>query len=95
MQNLCYNPHITNLYFGGKIMILERLKKLVAQQFGVNEDDVTAETSFIDDLDADSIDIVEFIMSVEEEFGLPETDESALEGVRTVGDVAAYVQDKQ
>ncbi len=76
-------------------MILERLKKLVAQQFGVNEDDVTAETSFIDDLDADSIDIVEFIMSVEEEFGLPETDESALEGVRTVGDVAAYVQDKQ
>lgn len=95
MQNLCYNPHITNLYFGGKIMILERLKKLVAEQFGVNEDDVTAETSFIDDLDADSIDIVEFIMSVEEEFGLPETDESALEGVRTIGDVAAYVQDKQ
>ncbi|MBQ2819023.1 MAG: acyl carrier protein [Clostridia bacterium] len=76
-------------------MILERLKKLVAEQFGVNEDDVTAETSFIDDLDADSIDIVEFIMSVEEEFGLPETDESALEGVRTIGDVAAYVQDKQ
>jgi len=95
MQNLCYNPHITNLYFGGNIMILERLKKLVAEQFGVNEDDVTAETSFIDDLDADSIDIVEFIMSVEEEFGLPETDESALEGVRTIGDVAAYVQDKQ
>ena len=76
-------------------MILERLKKLVAEQFGVNEDDVTAETSFIDDLDADSIDIVEFIMSVEEEFGLPETDESALEGVRTIGDVAAYVQDKE
>ena len=76
-------------------MILERLKKLVAEQFGVNEDDVTAETSFIDDLDADSIDIVEFIMSVEVEFGLPETDESALEGVRTIGDVAAYVQDKQ
>lgn len=76
-------------------MILETLKKLVAQQFGVNEDDITAETSFVDDLDADSIDIVEFIMSVEEEFGLPETDEAALEGVRTVGDVAAYVQDKQ
>lgn len=76
-------------------MIIERLKKLVAQQFGVDEADVSAETSFIDDLDADSIDIVEFIMSVEEEFGLPETDESALEGIRTVGDIANYVQDKQ
>jgi acyl carrier protein len=80
---------------GGNIMILERLKKLVANQFGVPEEEVSAETSFIDDLDADSIDIVEFIMSVEEEFGLPETDESALEGIRTVGDIAAYVQDKQ
>ena len=76
-------------------MILEKLKELIAQQFGVNADDITAETSFIEDLEADSIDIVEFIMSVEEEFGLGETEESALEGIRTVGDVAEYVKDRQ
>lgn len=76
-------------------MVLEKLKELIAQQFGVNADDITAETSFIEDLEADSIDIVEFIMSVEEEFGLGETEESALEGIRTVGDVAEYVKDRQ
>lgn len=76
-------------------MVIEKLKELIAQQFGVNADDITAETSFIEDLEADSIDIVEFIMSVEEEFGLGETEESALEGIRTVGDVAEYVKDRQ
>ncbi|MBQ2866611.1 MAG: acyl carrier protein [Clostridia bacterium] len=76
-------------------MVLEKLKELIAQQFGVNADDITAETSFIDDLEADSIDIVEFIMAVEEEFGLGETEESALEGIKTVGDVAEYVKDRQ
>lgn len=76
-------------------MILEKLKELIAQQFSVDADSITAETRFIEDLDADSIDIVEFIMAVEEEFGLGETEESALEGIRTVGDIANYVKDKQ
>ena len=76
-------------------MILEKLKELIAQQFGVDADSITAETRFIEDLDADSIDIVEFIMAVEEEFGLGETEESALEGIRTVGDIADSVKDKQ
>jgi acyl carrier protein len=76
-------------------MILEKLRELVAQQFDVDVNDVTAETRFIDDLDADSIDIVEFIMAVEDEFELSETDETALENIKTVGDVAAYVQSKQ
>ena len=76
-------------------MILEKLKELIAQQFGVDADSITAETRFNEDLDADSIDIVEFIMAVEEEFGLGETEESALEGIRTVGDIADYVKDKQ
>ena len=76
-------------------MVLEKLKALIAQQFGVDIGSITAETSFIEDLDADSIDIVEFIMAVEEEFGLGETEESALEGIRTVGDIADYVKDKQ
>ncbi|MBR4304651.1 MAG: acyl carrier protein [Clostridia bacterium] len=76
-------------------MVLEKLKELIAQQFGVDIGSITAETSFIEDLDADSIDIVEFIMAVEEEFGLGETEESALEGIKTVGDVAEYVKDRQ
>ena len=76
-------------------MILEKLKELIAQQFSVDADSITAETRCIEDLDADSIDIVEFIMAVEEEFGLGETEESALEGIRTVGDIAEYVKDKQ
>ena len=76
-------------------MILEKLNELIAQQFSVDADSITAETRFIEDLDADSIDIVEFIMAVEEEFGLGETEESALEGIRTVGDIADYVKDKQ
>jgi len=76
-------------------MILEKLRELVAQQFDVDINDVSAGTRFIDDLDADSIDIVEFIMAVEDEFGLSETDETALEHIKTVGDVADYVQSKQ
>ena len=76
-------------------MLLEKLNELIAQQFSVDADSITAETRFIEDLDADSIDIVEFIMAVEEEFGLGETEESALEGIRTVGDIADYVKDKQ
>ncbi len=75
-------------------MILEKLKKLIAEQFGKDEDEITAETSFADDLDADSIDLVDFIMAVEEEFSLPEIEETELEGIKTVGDVANFVAEK-
>ena len=55
----------------------DRLKKIIADQLSVNEDDVVPEASFIDDLNADSLDLVELIMSLEEEFGVKISDEDA------------------
>ncbi len=74
-------------------MIFEKLKDLVANQFGIDPEEVTTETNFAQDLDADSIDIVELMMAVEEEFQIGEVDETALEQVKTVGDVVEYIKD--
>src|SRR4051812_18394682 len=61
----------------------DRLKKIIAEQLSVNEDEVTPEANFIDDLNADSLDLVELIMSLEEEFNVKISDEEA-EKIRTV-----------
>ena len=74
-------------------MIFEKLAELVADQFGVNAEEVTPETSFVDDFSADSIDIVELMMAVEEEFSLGEVEENSLEAIKTVGDVANYIKE--
>lgn len=70
----------------------ERLKKIVVEQLGVDEEQVTPEASFVDDLNADSLDLVELIMSLEEEFGAEISDEDA-ENIRTVQDAADYVEE--
>jgi acyl carrier protein len=72
----------------------DRLKAIVVEQLGVDEEDVTPEASFVDDLNADSLDLVELIMSLEEEFGLEISDEDA-EKIATVGDAASYIEEHQ
>ncbi|NLC70543.1 MAG: acyl carrier protein [Desulfuromonadaceae bacterium] len=72
--------------------IAERVKQLVAEQLGVDEDQVTEEASFMDDLGADSLDTVELVMALEEEFDIEISDEDA-EKVRTVQDAIDYINE--
>ena len=75
-------------------MILEKLKSVIAEQLGVDEDIITMETNFEDDLGVDSLDIVELTMAMEEEFHLEEMSEEDLAQVVTVGDLVRYLQQK-
>ncbi|WP_102400644.1 acyl carrier protein [Haloimpatiens massiliensis] len=72
-------------------MVFERVKKIIADQLSLDEEEVRIDSSFIDDLGADSLDIVELIMALEEEFDIEIPDESA-EKVSTVGDVVEYIK---
>lgn len=72
-------------------MLTERIIKLIAEQFNVNEEDITLETSFKDDLNADSLDLVELIMALEDEFGL-EVEDEEVESIKTVGDAKDYIK---
>ncbi len=69
----------------------ERIKQIVAEQLGVDEDQVTAEASFMDDLGADSLDTVELVMALEEEFDIEISDEDA-EKIQTVQNAIDYVE---
>ena len=72
--------------------IFEKVKEIIVEQLGVTETSVTLDASFIDDLGADSLDIVELIMALEEEFDT-EIPDSDAEKVVTVGDVVDYIKD--
>ena len=72
--------------------IEQRVKKIIVEQLGVNEDQVTAEAKFIEDLGADSLDTVELVMALEAEFGHDIPDEQA-EKLQTVGDVIKYIEE--
>ena len=72
--------------------VFDKVKEIIVEQLGVAENAVTEEASFIDDLGADSLDIVELIMSLEEEFDMEIPDADA-EKVVTVGDVVDYIKD--
>lgn len=71
----------------------EKVKNIIVEQLGVDTESVTPEASFIDDLGADSLDIVELVMTMEEEFDLEIPDEDA-EKIKTVNDVVNYIKTK-
>ncbi|ADG82918.1 acyl carrier protein [Thermincola ferriacetica] len=72
----------------------EKVKSIIVEQLGVEEDEVKPESTFIDDLGADSLDIVELVMALEEEFDMEIPDEDA-EKIRTVADAVKYIEDNQ
>ena len=72
-------------------MVLEKVKEIIVNQLGVDADEITMNSDFIEDLGADSLDVVEFIMALESEFDIEIPEEEA-ENVRTVGDVVDYIK---
>ena len=74
--------------------IFKTLRELVAEQFSLDPENVTAETSFEEDLGADSVDLVELVMAMEEEFEVGETQEEELSSLKTVGDAVNYIAEK-
>ncbi len=73
--------------------VYERVQSIVAERLGVDEDKVTMDAAFIDDLNADSLDLVEVIMAMEQEFDLEIKDEDA-ENIRTVSDAVQYITEQ-
>lgn len=74
--------------------IFETVKQITAEQLDIDENEITLETSFVDDLNADSLDIVELMMALEEEFDLEISEEDA-EKITTVNDVVIYISEIQ
>lgn len=74
--------------------MLEMLKKIISEQLGVDEEDITLDKRIMDDLGADSLDIVEMVVSIDEETGIKIPDEAVL-SFETVGDVISYLENAQ
>lgn len=75
-------------------MVLEKVKNILASQFDVEEESITPETNIQEDLGADSLDVVDMLMSLEDEFDVEIPDEK-IETMRTVADVVAYIEENQ
>lgn len=75
-------------------MVFEKVRDILCQQLDVEENDVTMESNLIEDLGADSLDLVDTVMSLEDEFDI-EVPDSAVEEIKTVGDIVAYIEKNQ
>ena len=74
--------------------IFKTMQDLIAEQFAIDADEIGMDSSFVDDLGADSVDLVELVMAMEEEFNVGEIDEDDLTGLKTVGDCVRYLYNK-
>lgn len=72
-------------------MVLEKVKAILAEQFDVEKDKVTADTDLQEDLGADSLDVVDLLMSIEDEFGV-EVPDDEIENIKTVGSLVSYIE---
>ena len=79
---------------GASVMVFEKLRQMISEQFGIDEEDIVNETSFRDDLNADSLDMVEIVMAIEDEFNIGEVAEEEVSALETVGDVVNFIQGK-
>ncbi len=73
-------------------MVLEKVKAILSEQFDMEEDSITADTSIADDLGADSLDVVDLLMSIEDEFEI-EVPEEEVDNIKTVGELVKYIED--
>lgn len=74
--------------------IFKTMQDLIAEQFAIDADEISMDSSFVDDLGADSVDLVELVMAMEEEFNVGEIDEDDLTWLKTVGDCVRYLYNK-
>ena len=74
--------------------ILEKVKKLISEQLDVEEANIQESSSIADDLGADSLDVVDLVMAIEDEFSI-EMPEDQVENIKTVGDIVKYIEDNQ
>ncbi len=75
-------------------MILEKVKAILSEQFDVEEETITADSTLADDLGADSLDVVDLLMSIEDEFEV-EIPDTEVENIKTVGDLVSYIEGHQ
>ena len=74
-------------------MVLEKLNAILSSQFDVDADSITVDTDIVDDLGADSLDLVDMLMSLEDEFNIGEVPDEMVEKIRTVGQLVTYIEE--
>lgn len=74
-------------------MVFEKVREIICDQLDLEENKVTMDSSILDDLDADSLDVVDLVMSLEDEYGIEMPDED-VENIKTVGDIVRYIEER-